>query len=72
MIAAHDTICGALRRALYLVSDPKNVAALHTMFARFELAYSAHASEEATLLRELDVRLDLDQRAALSALIADR
>ncbi len=72
MIAAHDRICGALTRALYLATQPTtNLAAIRAMYDRFELAYSTHASKEASLLHDLDAGLTPAQRATLTALIAD-
>lgn len=71
MIAAHDRICGALTRALYLANQATHVTAIRAMYERFELAYSSHASKEATLLHELDARLSPDQRATLTGLLAD-
>lgn len=69
MIVAHDTICGALTRTRYLTPTAGNLAAIHTLYERFEVAYANHAASELALLTDLDARLSSEQRVTLTGLI---
>jgi hypothetical protein len=69
MSIAHDTICGALARTFHLASAGGDVVAIVTMYERFEVTYASHASLEASLLEDLDARLDPAQRATLVAML---
>ena len=69
MEVAHDTICGALARMVYLAQTMSSLAMLAPLFERFETAYATHAQMEGELLGELATALDADQRARLAALV---
>jgi len=70
MAVAHDTICGSLARMCHVALTHAPIAALSTLFDRFEAAYVAHARAEGELLRDLDGRLDAAQRARLAELMS--
>jgi iron-sulfur cluster repair protein YtfE (RIC family) len=68
--AAHDTLCGALTRLTYLAERGpgtfiEQFRQVEALFERFESAYIEHARDERSFLRDVDRRLDQDQRAAL-------
>jgi hypothetical protein len=69
MAHAHDAICGALARMLYLARSDGDASSLSTLHERFELAYRGHSQAEAALLQALDERLDAAHRARLAALV---
>ena len=71
MTIAHDTICGALTRALHLANNTGEAEPIRALYERFEQAYAGHAALEATLLRELDQRLSSAQREQLGSLLED-
>jgi iron-sulfur cluster repair protein YtfE (RIC family) len=68
MLAAHDTICGALARMVH-VSTTDSVARMPVLFERFQTAYAQHARNEEILLSAVDRRLDAVQRDRLRALL---
>jgi iron-sulfur cluster repair protein YtfE (RIC family) len=68
MVTAHDAICGAVARMAHLAGT--STTSLRPLFERFEVAYAAHAKLEGELLRELEQRLDPEQRAVLGALVS--
>lgn len=69
METAHDAICGAVARMFDLATTNASLAALVPVYRRFEAAYAQHANSEATLLTDLERRLDPAQRAVLGALV---
>lgn len=69
MAVAHDAICGALARMIYMVATGAQPSTLWGMFERFETAYAAHAAAETELLRSLEGRLDAEQQARLAELV---
>jgi iron-sulfur cluster repair protein YtfE (RIC family) len=70
LAAAHDTVCGAVSRLLYLVHRPReDSASCRAAFERFEQAYAAHAEEEVRFLRDLGGRLAEPERSELRRLI---
>ena len=71
LVASHDAICGSLSRLLLLASksDVDGGDAMEELFARFNALYDEHSCTEVVLLREIDHRLDENQRAKLRELI---
>ena len=69
MLAAHDTICGALARMVHLSTTDSVARSLVVVFERFETAYAQHARNEEILLSAVDQRLDVVQRGRLRALL---
>lgn len=69
MLLAHDAICGTLARMLYLARSGADGSVIAPLHERFERTYASHAQAEATLLRELDARLESAQRSRLASLV---
>ncbi len=74
MERAHDGICGAVARMVYMTesgdaTSPSSRAVVRGTFERFEAAYGDHARTESELLRRLADRLDEAQRARLAELV---
>lgn len=71
--AGHDSVCGAVSRLLYLaqrLGDDSQRHACRAVFERFERSYAAHAEDEVAFLRELNGKLDANDRRELRALLA--
>jgi len=64
--AAHDTICGAAVRMVHVGAGERHVAALRTLYERFENAYARHSAEETQLFEGLGQLLDGSQRLELA------
>jgi hypothetical protein len=69
MAVAHDAICGGLARMYHLAVANAEIAAIISVFTRFEIAYASHAEVEAEILQTLGGRLDREQRERLAALV---
>jgi iron-sulfur cluster repair protein YtfE (RIC family) len=69
MALAHDAICGGLARMCHLAATNAEIAAIVTVFSRFEVTYASHSEMEAELLHTLGSRLDRAQREQLAALV---
>jgi hypothetical protein len=69
MVGAHDAVCGALARMIYMARAETDAAALPGLLARFQTTYADHARDEAELLQRLDASLDATQRAQLAELV---
>lgn len=70
LLVAHDMICGALSRAVYLASTNAATSTITPVLERFENSYAEHSQREAILLGTLERALDQAQRASLSAVVA--
>jgi hemerythrin-like domain-containing protein len=71
---SHDRICGILGRMGHVVegtSGAAATAALSSLFARFDEAYTVHSRDELALLHALDGRLPLQARRAVAKLLRE-
>ena len=66
---AHDAICGAVTRLVYLAAHEGDAAALGGLHRRFESAYADHSQMEAMLFDELARGLTAIQRGELAVLM---
>ena len=66
---AHDAICGAVTRLVYLAAHEGDAAALAGLHRRFETAYAEHSQMEALLFDELARSLTAIQRGELAVLL---
>jgi iron-sulfur cluster repair protein YtfE (RIC family) len=70
LVAAHDSICGALLRLAHVARSARpDRRALAALFERFEVAYATHAQVEAELLAGLGRSLEPRHRAELRRLL---
>jgi iron-sulfur cluster repair protein YtfE (RIC family) len=74
LLDAHDAICGSLLRLAHLVEHERRSLdadrdALHTLYERFEHAYTMHSQAEATLFEELAAELDEEAGRELAEIL---
>lgn len=69
MVDEHDVICRALMRTCSLAATNTGLTEIAASFEQFVEAYVSHATEEATFLEELSIRLDGFQRERLARVV---